>query len=88
MGKQSKLKRVRRIRKEIEQIIEEGLETGKIIESDDENLQFQDEELFEQFFKLILSEPVIFDEFMDENPQVMSKIFEYLRQGDRISLEI
>ena len=76
MGKQAKIKRVRRIRKEIEAIIEEGIETGKIIEDRDGNIQFDDEDVFEEFFKRILSEPEIFDEFMEENPEIVYKIIE------------
>jgi len=76
MGKQAKIKRVRRIRKELDAILEEGLETGKIIQDRDRNIQFEDEMLAQQYFMRIMSSPEIFSEFIEDNPDFLRRIIE------------
>jgi hypothetical protein len=43
MGKQAKIKKLNRAKKVLERLIEEGLETGKLRETDDGKFYFNDE---------------------------------------------
>ena len=50
MGKQAKLKRIRRDRKEITQIIEEGMDSGKIIQHEGGNIKTVDSKIMGDVF--------------------------------------
>ena len=79
MGKQAKLKRVRRIRRELNAILQLGLETGNIIEDGEGNLKFQNEMLSQQFFLRLLSTPEIMYDFIEENPEFLEELIEAIK---------
>ena len=82
MGKQAKLKRVRRIRRELNAILELGLETGNIIEDREGNLKFQNKMLSQQFFLRLLSTPEILYELIEENPEFLEELIEAIKADD------
>jgi len=82
MGKQSKLKKVRKIRKEMGQIIEEALETGTLVEDETGDFKFQDPELAGKFFARVMSNPEIFEEFIEDNPEFLDRIIDIINAQD------
>ena len=82
MGRKAKIKKLRRAQKELDLIIDEGLETGRIAETEDGKLSFNDEETAESFFGLLFLHPDLMLEFIDQNPEFLPAIAEAAAQEE------
>lgn len=80
MGRKAKIKQTRRARKQLEQILEQGLETGKIAQDSDGNYKFKDEQAAADYFAVLLQNPELLVDFIADNPELLAKAQE-LEQG-------
>jgi hypothetical protein len=81
MGKQAKIKKSNRAKKAISRLIDEALETGKLTENENGNFQFNDPDTAEKFYTTVLSDPELFEEFIQDNPTFL----EYLERAIELS---
>lgn len=84
MGQQSKLKHVRRMRKELDKILNLGLQTGNIIKDEEGDFVFKNEMLAKQVFLRLMSAPEILHEVIEKNPKFLQKLFPLLANQDKI----
>lgn len=88
MGKQAKIKQSNRAKKAIGRLIDEAMKTGKLTENENGNFQFNDPETAEKFYTTVLSDPELFEEFIQDNPTFLEYIERAIELKNNVILEL
>lgn len=82
MGRNAKIKKLRRAEKELDRIIDEGLATGKVIETEEGDIRFKDQETADKFFSLLFLHPPLMLDFVQNNPEFLHLMLEAISEDD------
>ena len=88
MGKQAKLKKIRRDRNAINKILEEAMESGKIIQDEEGNIKSVDSKIMGDVFVRFASSPELYLEFARANPDVHDELNKLLPPDKQMRLSL